>query len=180
MVGNLGDTKETLNGTLEMAKKLNPNTAQFYPIMAYPGTTAYDEARTRGELASEDYDKWLDKDGQHNTTVIRKGLTSQDLVDFCDRARREFYLRPAYIYKQAIMALTNSRERYRVMRGAGTLVKHLFKKHGAPQEASTYAAAAGTAAKARPASSHSHSAQETLGEAKAAVKPVKAEAAVKA
>lgn len=187
MVGNLGDTKDTLNGTLEMAKQLNPNTAQFYPIMAYPGTTAYDEARSRGELASEDYDKWLDKDGQHNTTVIRKGLTSQELVDFCDRARREFYLRPAYIYKQAVMALTNSRERYRVMRGAGTLVKHLFKKHGAPQEASTYATAAAvtaTAAKARPASSHSHSHQETLGEAKAQVHAepaaAQAEAAIKA
>jgi hypothetical protein len=177
-----------------MAKQLNPNTAQFYPIMAYPGTTAYDEARERGELASEDYDKWLDKDGQHNTTVIRKGLTSQDLVDFCDRARREFYLRPAYIYKQAVMALTNSRERYRVMRGAGTLVKHLFKKHGAPQEASTYATAATAAgsapAKPRAASSHSHSHQETLGEGKAPVRPVesapavsasvKAEAAIKA
>ncbi|MEO7424586.1 MAG: radical SAM protein [Fibrobacteria bacterium] len=161
MVGNLGDTKDTLQGTLEMAKKLNPNTAQFYPIMAYPGTTAYNEARSRGELASEDYDQWLDKDGQHNTTVIRKGLTSQELVDFCDRARREFYLRPAYIYKQAIMALTNSRERYRVMRGAGTLVKHLFKKHGAPQEASGYSAAA---PKIRAASSHSHSQEEALAE----------------
>src|SRR5690606_42155644 len=71
MVGNLGDTPETLQATLDFAKKLNPNTAQFYPIMAYPGTTAYEEAKTRGELASQDYDKWLDKDGQHNTTVIR-------------------------------------------------------------------------------------------------------------
>ncbi len=169
MVGNLGDTKETLQGTLEFAKKLNPNTAQFYPIMAYPGTTAYDEARSRGELASEDYDQWLDKDGQHNTTVIRKGLTSQELVDFCDRARREFYLRPAYIYKQAKMALTNSRERYRVLRGAGTLVKHLFRKHGAPQEASGYAAKAAPAADqpsmtAPAPSSHSHTLEETLAE----------------
>jgi hypothetical protein len=153
--------------------------------MAYPGTTAYNEARSRGELASEDYDQWLDKDGQHNTTVIRKGLTSQELVDFCDRARREFYLRPAYIYKQAIMALTNSRERYRVMRGAGTLVKHLFKKHGAPQEASGYSAAA---PKIRAASSHSHSQEEALAELMTAKAPalktvpsasIKAEAIIK-
>jgi anaerobic magnesium-protoporphyrin IX monomethyl ester cyclase len=41
MVGNLGDSPETLQATLEFAKKLNPNTAQFYPIMAYPGTSAY-------------------------------------------------------------------------------------------------------------------------------------------
>jgi hypothetical protein len=42
--------------------------------------------------------------------------------------------------KQAYMALTNSRERYRVFRGAGTLFKHLFRKHGAPQQASGYSA----------------------------------------
>ena len=155
MVGNLGDTKETLESTLEFAKQLNPNTAQFYPIMAYPGTSAYDEAKMRGELVSEDYDHWLDKDGQHNTTVIRKGITSQELVDFCDRARREFYLRPGYIFKQAKMALTNSRERYRVFRGAGTLVKHLFKKHGAPQEASSYSEALKSTA-----SSHAFSPRE--------------------
>jgi hypothetical protein len=97
-------------------------------------------------------------------------------VDFCDRARREFYLRPAYIAKQAKMALTNSRERYRVLRGAGTLVKHLFKRHGAPQEASGYAA------KARPASSHSHSHQETVREeAPLAETPApRAEAVIKA
>jgi hypothetical protein len=51
-------------------------------------------------------------------------------VDFCDKARREFYLRPSYILRQGIMALKNPRERYRVMRGFGTLVKHLFRKHG--------------------------------------------------
>ncbi len=144
MVGNSGDTKETLESTLQFAKALNPNTAQFYPIMAYPGTTAYDEARSKGELVTEDYDKWLDKDGQHNTTVIRKGLTSQDLVDFCDRARREFYLRPRYVWSQAKMAIMNKRERYRVLRGAGTLFRHLFRRHGAPQASSGYSGDAKT------------------------------------
>ncbi len=130
MVGNSGDTPETLRATLEMAKELNPNTAQFYPIMVYPGTKAFEEARQKGELVSEDYNHWLDKDGQHNTTVVPKGFTSQELLDFCDQARREFYLRPRYIFNSLIMALTNSRERYRILRGARTLVKHLFRSHG--------------------------------------------------
>ena len=130
MVGNLGDTQETLEMTLEYAKKLNPNTAQFYPIMAYPGTEAYKEAIENGALESKDYNQWLDKDGFHRTTIRRGKLSSQDLVDFCDRARREFYLRPSYMLTQAKMALCNSRERYRILRGFGTLVKHLFRKHG--------------------------------------------------
>jgi len=130
MVGNPSDTKATLELTLDMAKTLNPNTAQFYPIMAYPGTEAYQEALSTGALSSKDYSQWLDKDGFHRTTIHRDGLSSQDLVDFCDRARREFYLRPGYIFKQGIMALMDSHERYRVIRGFGTLVKHLFRKHG--------------------------------------------------
>lgn len=130
MVGNLGDTKETLEMTLEYAKQLNPNTAQFYPIMAYPGTEAYREAIENGALESRDYNQWLDKDGFHRTTICRGDLSSQNLVDFCDRARREFYLRPSYMLGQAKMALLNSRERYRILRGFGTLVKHLFRKHG--------------------------------------------------
>ena len=130
MVGNPGDTPETLRMTLDYAKKLNPNTAQFYPIMAYPGTEAYKEALESGALQTKDYNQWLDKDGFHRTTIQRGELTSQALVDFCDKARREFYLRPSYILRQGIMALMNPRERYRVFRGFGTLVRHLFRKHG--------------------------------------------------
>jgi radical SAM superfamily enzyme YgiQ (UPF0313 family) len=130
MVGNLGDNRETLRSTLDFAKRINPNTAQFYPIMAYPGTKAFEQLKGMNKLATTDYSKWLDKEGHHNTTVLCDTLSSQDLVDFCDQARREFYLRPKYIVRQAGLALFSSRERYRVLRGFGTLVKHLFKHHG--------------------------------------------------
>jgi radical SAM superfamily enzyme YgiQ (UPF0313 family) len=130
MVGNLGDTKETLEETLQYAKKLSPNTAQFYPIMAYPGTVAYKEALESGALNSNDYNQWLDKDGYHRTTINRPELSSQDLVDFCDRARREFYLRPKYLIQQSVMAIFNKAERNRILRGFGTFYKHLFRKHG--------------------------------------------------
>lgn len=130
MVGNPSDTEQTLRQTLDLAKKLNPNTAQFYPIMAYPGTEAYQEALASGALDSRDYGQWLDKEGHHRTTIHRPGLSSQQLVDFCDTARREFYLRPSYIFRQGLMALTDKYERYRVLRGFRTLVRHLFKRHG--------------------------------------------------
>ncbi len=130
MVGNPGDTPETLKQTLAFAKELSPNTAQFYPIMAYPGTKAYEQLKDDGRLTTTNYGEWLDNEGHHNTTVTTENLSSQDLVNFCDQARREFYLRPGYIITQGIMALKNPKERYRVFRGFGTLVKHLFRKHG--------------------------------------------------
>jgi len=98
--------------------------------MAYPGTTAYKEALQSGALTSNDYGQWLDKDGYHRTTINRPGLSSQDLVDFCDRARREFYLRPKYLIKQFQLALFDKEERHRLTRGFGTFYKHLFRKHG--------------------------------------------------
>ena len=55
MVGNLNETHQTLDQTLDLAIKLEPDTAQFFPIMVYPGTAAYDEAKARGLLATENY-----------------------------------------------------------------------------------------------------------------------------
>lgn len=97
MVGNPSETKQTLEQTLEYAKSLALDTAQFFPIMVYPGTVAYDWTLTNSYLITEDYSKWNTEEGLHNCLVTRPGLTNVELVEFCDRARREFYLRPGYI-----------------------------------------------------------------------------------
>lgn len=110
IVGNPGETKETLETTLAYAKSLNPDTAQFFPLMVYPGTAAYDWARKNGFLLTEDFAQWNTEDGLHNCVVSRPGLTSQDLVAFCDRARREFYLRPKYISYRLLRLLAHPLE----------------------------------------------------------------------
>jgi len=128
MVGNPGETKETLEKTLEYAKRLNPDTAQFYPVMVYPGTEAYDWARRSGYLLTEDYSKWLTNDGLHATVLERPDISSQYLVNFCGRARREFYLRPRYIVKKLLQSFISISEFKRNLKGFRNLVKFLFKK----------------------------------------------------
>ena len=44
------ETKQTLEKTLNLALKLKPDTAQFFPIMVYPGTAAYEEAKQHLDL----------------------------------------------------------------------------------------------------------------------------------
>ncbi len=97
MVGNPGESKESLETTLAYAKQLTPDTAQFFPIMVYPGTEVYEWAKENGYLLTEDFSRWNTEDGLHNCVVSRPDLSNQDLVEFCDRARREFYLRLRYI-----------------------------------------------------------------------------------
>jgi len=127
MVGNPGETKETLETTLNFAKELNPDTAQFFPIMVYPGTEAYQWAKSNGFLTTSDFREWLTPDGMHNSIVSRPGLSNTELVEFCDRARKEFYIRPSYIFRKMIDGLTDLQEFKRLAKGGWTLGRHIFR-----------------------------------------------------
>lgn len=128
LLGCPGETKKTLVKTLEFAKELNPDTAQFFPLMVYPGTEAYDWAKANGYLTTGDFKDWLTKEGMHNCVVSRPELTNEELVDFCDYARKEFYLRAKYIGTKLLQALKHPSESKRLFKGAKSLAKHLMKK----------------------------------------------------
>ena len=127
LVGNPGETKETLDVTLQLAKELNPDTAQFFPIMVYPGTEAYRWAVQNGYLTTVNYKEWVTESGLHNTIVSRPGLSAEELVTFCDRARKEFYLRPKYILTKGLQGMRDPHELKRLLKGAATLSKHILK-----------------------------------------------------
>lgn len=127
MVGHPGETKETMSQTLELAKRLNPDTVQFYPIMVYPGTAAYAWYKERGLITTDDFSKWLTPGGLHNTVVRTEALTSEDLVRFCDHARREFYLRPGYLLYKVKQTLTDRAEMRRNLKSARTFIKYLIR-----------------------------------------------------
>jgi len=127
MAGNPGETKETLAKTLQLAKDLNPDTAQFFPLMVYPGTEAYAWAKRNGYLTTLDFHEWLTEDGLHKSVVSRPGLTAQELVEWCDQARREFYLRPGYIWSKIRQVITQPREARRIFKGFRTFARHLIR-----------------------------------------------------
>jgi len=128
MLGNQGDTIESIRKTIEFAKELAPDTAQFFPIMVYPGTETFDWAKKNNFLTSENFEDWLDECGQHNCMVSRPGLTNKQLVELCDQARIEFYLRPKYIASKALQAILHPKEFSRITRSAKTLAGHMLKK----------------------------------------------------
>lgn len=127
LIGNRGETKETLKKTLELALKTNPDTAQFFPIMVYPGTEAFRWARESGYIKTDDYRQWLTASGLHNSVVALPGVTDEELVNFCDYARRRFYLRPSYIVSKAAQAVFYPSERTRIFRAGRTLLKYIFR-----------------------------------------------------
>lgn len=127
MAGLPGETKETLKETLELAKTLRPDTVQFYPVMVYPGTEAYDWYKKKNLIRSSDFSKWITPDGLHNTVIRTEDLTAEDLVKFCDNARREFYLRPGYLLYKLKQLITQPREIKRTLKAGKTFLKYLLK-----------------------------------------------------
>lgn len=127
MGGNPGETRQSLDKTLRLAKKLNPDTAQFFPIMVYPGTEAYDWAIQNQRLNTTRFGEWLTTDGLHKTIVSHPDLSSEDIVKWCDDARRSFYLRPRYIVNKLIEMVNYPGERYRILKSAQSLLRYLFR-----------------------------------------------------
>ncbi|MFH1588888.1 MAG: radical SAM protein [Candidatus Diapherotrites archaeon] len=126
MMGNKGETKESIQETVKFAKELDPDTAQFFPIMVYPGTEAFNWAKENNFLTTEDWSKWLLETGEHNTIVSTDKLSAEELVKECDKARRSFYMRPSYIAKKLWQGLTHPNELPRLMKSGKTFFKYLF------------------------------------------------------
>ncbi len=126
MVGNRGETPATLEKTLRFAKELNPDTAQFYPIMVYPGTSDYEWFGQKGWIITNNFRQWLTEDGLHSSVVSNPDLTYEYLVEFCARARREFYLRPRYIAGKIVQIVRQPSEARRVFKAFRTFISYLF------------------------------------------------------
>jgi radical SAM superfamily enzyme YgiQ (UPF0313 family) len=127
ILGLPDDTAESMQATIDFAKELNPNTAQFYPLMVYPGTKAYEWAKEKGYVCTEDFSKWITPEGLHNTTVSRPGLTDKELIEWCNKARLQYYTGGKYLAKVAKQALTNPNEAIRILKGGKVLSKHLLR-----------------------------------------------------
>ncbi len=128
LFGIPGETRKTAETTLRFAMELKPDTAQFYPLMVYPGTDAYAEVTRAGLLSASSWRDWLKEDGTHACVVKTGDMTSNELVEFCNYARRKFYLRPSYVLRKAWRSLFDREERHRTMLAFRTFRKHLFRR----------------------------------------------------
>lgn len=129
IVGNKGETRETMEETLRVALTLKLDTAQFYPLMPFPGTEAYDWAVEQGYLSGK-YTDYLQEDGNHNTSLHMDGISAEDFVEFCNYCRRRFYMRPWYIGHRAYMSVKSVDDMKRSLKAFGRFKDFLFHRPG--------------------------------------------------
>jgi anaerobic magnesium-protoporphyrin IX monomethyl ester cyclase len=122
-----GETQETIEETIKFAKSLNLDSVQFYPVMVYPGTELYDWAKDNGYLSTEDYSRWLTKEGVHNCLIDYPHMSSAKLTEMCDVALREYYFRMDYVALQLKEALLHPGEIKRIMKAMKVFLQYNLK-----------------------------------------------------
>jgi radical SAM superfamily enzyme YgiQ (UPF0313 family) len=93
ILGYPGDTPASLDRTINYAVDLDPDFANFYPAVPYPGTELYVKAKRDGLLAGEDWSRM-----EYSYYLLcGNGLDAATVMGAINRARRHFYLRPSYM-----------------------------------------------------------------------------------
>ncbi len=99
IVGFFDDNHATMQKTLDYAKRLNTSMAQFDVMTPYPGTRFFEQHKDR--LTSEDWKKF-----NNYTSVLRLDhLSGDQVMDFKDKAYREYYLRWDWVMKNGFKVL---------------------------------------------------------------------------
>jgi radical SAM superfamily enzyme YgiQ (UPF0313 family) len=102
MLGMPGDTRETVERTIEFIKEIDPTTATFGVCTPYPGTPLFDEVAAKVEMG--DGADTLDLSMLHTTAQYNElytSLTRDEIEKAIRSAYRRFYLRPSYVASRA-------------------------------------------------------------------------------
>lgn len=126
MVGNKGETRETMEQTLAAAMRFKTDTAQFFPLIPYPGTEAFDWAKENGYITGK-YDEYCKEDGTLNCVLSLPTLSPEELVRFCAEARRKYYIRPWYICHRLWMGIRDIEDLKRSLKAFKKLARSLLK-----------------------------------------------------
>jgi len=92
MFGCPGETVETMEKTIALAKELDADYASFNIVTPYPGTRLYEiyQEQIKGN--------WRNFDGFH--VAIKNELSPEDIRRYLRRAYRVFYFRPLYMLRR--------------------------------------------------------------------------------
>ncbi len=113
MFGLPGERPEDFEASIRFAIELQPAYVEFHIALVLPNTPLFQDALARGLLQADVYDRFMRGEGGF-PLYLPGGVTAGDLVRADQRAYRDFYLRPGYVW-----------DRLRRLRGAGDLARHV-------------------------------------------------------
>jgi radical SAM superfamily enzyme YgiQ (UPF0313 family) len=121
MLGLIGDTEKTMQDTINFAKELDVDIAQFTIATPYPGTRMYEMVKQNGELLANDWDTFHHTLGK--MLYRYPGTAEPEIVEkMYKKAHKEYYLRPQYMFRQLLRIKTKQHLKF-MLRGLKTVLK---------------------------------------------------------
>src|SRR6185503_2739784 len=104
IVGLPGETRQTIEDTIEYACAIDPHTIQVSIAAPYPGTSLFRQAQENGWLVGGDL---LDAAGVQKSALSYPHLPDTEIFAAVERFYRRFYFRPR---KMSVMAMEMLRD----------------------------------------------------------------------
>ena len=99
ILGLPGETRETIEKTIEFAKDINPHTIQVSLAAPYPGTTLYKQAVANGWLQENDALNLVNEKGVQLAAISYPHLSKDEIFHSMETFYRRFYFRPSKIWE---------------------------------------------------------------------------------
>lgn len=96
MFGLPDDTIDTMEETLRLAMELNCEFANFYTVMAYPGSLLYEWASQKDGYLPESWQGYA-QHGYEAMPLPTRHLSSRDVLKFRDEAYIRYFTNPGYL-----------------------------------------------------------------------------------
>jgi anaerobic magnesium-protoporphyrin IX monomethyl ester cyclase len=97
IIGLPGDTRESMQRTIDFAIELDPMIANFSMMTPYPGTAVYQEVKRNGRLLMKNWEDYVFFDQKARYEL--GDLTAELMEEMYRRSYRQFYWRPKYILR---------------------------------------------------------------------------------
>jgi anaerobic magnesium-protoporphyrin IX monomethyl ester cyclase len=97
IIGLPGDTRQSMQRTIDFAIEIDPMIANFSMMTPYPGTAVYENVKRDGKLLMSDWEDYVFFDQRARYEL--GDLTAPLVEEMYRRAYRQFYWRPRYIYR---------------------------------------------------------------------------------
>ncbi|WP_432261213.1 hopanoid biosynthesis associated radical SAM protein HpnJ [Cupriavidus sp. TMH.W2] len=99
ILGLPGETRETIEKTIEYAKEINPHTIQVSLAAPYPGTTLYRQAVENGWLEENKVINLVNDKGVQLAAISYPHLSKEDIYHGVETFYKRFYFRPGKIWE---------------------------------------------------------------------------------
>jgi hopanoid biosynthesis associated radical SAM protein HpnJ len=99
ILGLPGETRATIEKTIDFAKQINPHTIQVSLAAPYPGTTLYKQAVDNGWLQQNDAANLVNDKGVQLAAISYPHLSKEEIFHSMEVFYKRFYFRPSKIWE---------------------------------------------------------------------------------